>query len=305
MKKLAYGYKNVLVTGVSGFIGGYIARYLSEQSCRVAGIDIAKPGYEVGSRLEYFSKVSLDRPLPANVIKKCHPQVIIHCAGPSSVGLSLENPYLDFIKNVVVTYNMLNATRLNAPKSRFIFISSAAVYGEPKSLPVNERCPVNPISPYGFHKWQCEQLCLEFNKIYGLKTAIVRIFSAYGPGLRRQVIWDICRQMALKKVLVLHGTGNESRDFIHVSDIARGIKAIVDYGQMDSEVYNLASGREVTIRELAEMIIRISKARIKLKFDGRVSPGFPINWKADISKIKSLGFKPAIRIEEGLNGYIR
>lgn len=305
MKKPANRYKNVLVTGVSGFIGGYVARYFAGQGCRVSGIDMVKPGPEAASQLEYFSKADLVRPVSAGIIKGCRPEVIIHCAGPASVGLSLENPYLDFTRSVVVTYHMLDAARLYAPGSRFIFISSAAVYGEPRSLPVNEQCPVNPISPYGFHKWQCEQACSEFNKIYGLNTAIVRIFSAYGPGLRRQVIWDICRQIALKKALVLHGTGKESRDFIYISDIAKGIKAVADYGQTDNEVYNLASGREATIKQLAEMIIRTSKLEIEPEFNGKASAGFPNNWKADISKIASLGFKPAIRMEEGLKEFVK
>jgi nucleoside-diphosphate-sugar epimerase len=92
--------------------------------------------------------------------------------------------------------------------------------------------------------------------VYGLATASVRIFSAYGPGLRRQVLWDICQKVITQKTLILQGTGQESRDFIHALDIAKAFRVIACDAPMQGEVYNLASGQEVTVRELATLVLK-------------------------------------------------
>ena len=131
------------------------------------------------------------------------------------------------------------------------------------------RCPVSethkpaPLSPYGYHKLQCELLCEEFARLFALPTATARIFSAYGPGLRRQVVWDIFERVLTTGALVLHGTGAESRDFIHATDIARALVRLADMAPCQGEVYNVASGEEVTIAGLARA------ARRDARCDGR------------------------------------
>jgi UDP-glucose 4-epimerase len=112
----------------------------------------------------------------------------------------------------------------------------------------------------------------EFFQVYGLPTASVRIFSAYGLGLRRQVLWDICRKALSCEPLALMGTGKESRDFIHVGDIARALETVAMSAPMQGEVYNLASGREVTIMQLAEIILDTLGLDCQLQFDGMVPP---------------------------------
>jgi len=295
--------KSLLITGVAGFLGRYVARYFSEQGWSIIGIDNSPPENAPLANLSNYYRLQLPESSLSSLLQKHSPQVCIHCAGRASVGLSITDPAADFHANTVLTFETLNALRLNAPQCRFIFLSSAAVYGNPESLPVRENQLPAPISPYGFHKWQCEQLCREFAKVYGLPTASVRIFSAYGPGLRRQVLWDICQKAIAQNSLTLQGTGQESRDFIHALDIARALMIVGNLAGMEGEVYNLASGREVAIADLANMLLDALECQIIPSFDGIVSAGNPLNWQADTSKLSALGFTASIPLEKGIKTF--
>jgi UDP-glucose 4-epimerase len=295
--------KSVLITGVAGFIGRYVARYFSEQGWAVIGLDNSPPENAPLANLSTYHCLQLPDPGLSRLLKETSPQVCVHCAGRASVGLSMTDPAADFQTNTVLTFELLNALRLDAPNCRFIFLSSAAVYGNPTSLPIHETQITTPLSPYGFHKLQCEQLCLEFSKVYELPTASLRIFSAYGPGLRRQVLWDICRKLITHDSLSLQGTGQESRDFIHALDIASAIGTVATSAPMQGEVYNLATGREVTIAELANMALNALNSNHQTEFDGVVPAGNPLNWQADMSKLNALGFSSHVPLERGVQTF--
>lgn len=294
---------NILITGVAGFIGRYVARYFSELGWSVIGVDTSAPENVPTASLAAYFALRLPDPLLNELLQKYQPGVCVHCAGRAAVSLSMTEPTPDFYANTVVTYEVLNALRLYAPNCRFIYLSSAAVYGNPHSLPVSETQIAAPVSPYGFHKLQSEMLCQEFYQIYGLQTASVRIFSAYGPGLRRQVLWDICQKVIIQKALHLQGTGQESRDFIHALDIAKAFRVIADDAPMQGEVYNLGTGQEVTIRELAIMVVNALESNCAPKFDGVMSPGIPLNWQADISALEKLGFTKLVSLERGVKTF--
>ena len=295
--------RTVLITGVGGFIGRYVARHFIEQGWAVIGTDNSPPENAPLANLTAYRRLQLPAPELDNLLQEYAPQICIHCAGRASVGLSVTDPTADFYSNTLLTLEMLNALRLNAPKCRFIFLSSAAVYGNPQSLPISEEQPTQPLSPYGFHKLQGEQLCLEFAKIYGLPTASVRIFSAYGPGLRRQVMWDICQKAIVQNSVNLQGTGRESRDFIHALDIARALLLIATKAPMEGEAYNLATGEEVTIDTLASHILTSLEYPNPLHFDGIIPVGNPLNWQADISKLRALGFSPTVSLDRGVKTF--
>ena len=291
--------KTVLVTGVAGFLGRYIARHFAKQNWRVLGFDEMPPENVQLAGVEYHQAKLPDAAL-RTTLRESAPEVCVHCAGRASVGLSMEEPSADFHGNTLLVFELLEVLRRNAPACRFILLSSAAVYGNPKSLPVTEQHAVNPLSPYGYHKRQAELLCEEFSRIYALPTACARIFSAYGPGLRRQVVWDICEKVLTAGQLALKGTGAEGRDFIHAADIAQGLHLLATNAPCQGELYNLASGREVTIAELAAMLLASLGSEVRPTFDGRTTPGDPLHWQADIAKIATLGFSPAIPLEQGL-----
>lgn len=141
--------------------------------------------------------------------------------------------------------------------------------------------------------------------LYGIQTAVARVFSAYGTGLRRQVIWDIIQKALTSSEIVLQGNGTESRDFIHVSDIAYAIDSIVENAVMEGEAFNVANGIEVSIRDLANLIISNLSFHVSIEFDGKVPKGVPLNWCSNISKLKSLGFSPKITLDDGIKRFTK
>lgn len=291
--------KTALITGVAGFLGRHIARQFARDGWRVAGIDEVPA--ENAPPLARYARLKLPADL-APLLRDEQPAVCIHCAGRASVPLSLDDPAGDFLGNVALTFELLDALRRHAPRCHFILLSSAAVYGNPPTLPVRESDPVAPLSPYGWHKRQAELLCEEFAACYALPTTIVRIFSAYGPGLRRQVVWDVCERLILTRRLALRGTGDESRDFIHAGDVAHALALLAARTPDRCETFNLASARETTIAELARLAAESLGVKLEPVFDGADTHGQPRNWRADISRIAALGFTPQVSLEDGVRG---
>jgi UDP-glucose 4-epimerase len=295
--------KTVLITGVTGFIGRQVAHQFATQGWGVVGMGTRPPENAPRQDLRHYYQLVLPSEHLDAIIKQTNPQVCIHCAGRASVGLSFDDPAADFNTGVELTFGLLNALRLQARSCRTIFLSSAAVYGNPKILPIQENHETRPISPYGFHKLICEELLREFNQVYGLPTVAVRIFSAYGVGLRRQVLWDLCQKAFTQPALLLRGTGNESRDFIHGRDVARAIYLLAERAPCEGEVFNLASGIETRIKELVELIVAQIGKEITVAFDGNNPLGNPLNWQADISRLAALGYTPVTSLEDGVKIY--
>ena len=292
--------KNVLITGVAGFLGRYAAREFLRAGWCVSGLDVVAPENAALSPDVTYHRAALPGAALAEILRREQPDACVHCAGRASVALSMEDPSADFHGNTVLTFELLDCLRRHAPGCRAIFLSSAAVYGNPATLPVREDHSIAPLSPYGFHKRHGELLCEEFSRVYSLPTLSVRIFSAYGPGLRRQVVWDICQKAMSGTRLELRGTGTESRDFIHAADVARALVLLAENAPAQGEIYNLATGRETSISELAELILGVLDRSAPPAFDGINPSGNPLRWQADISRIAALGFAPALPLETGL-----
>ncbi len=295
----------VLVTGINGFIGSHVASRFQRNGSRIIGLDVGeRPN---NSAVEYC-QLRLPSDALAQHIRQWRPGICLHCAGPASVAESMQDPAADFEGSVVTTANLLDSLRREAPECRFIYPSSAAVYGNPISLPIDESAPVQPVSPYGFHKAMCEELCREYHHIFKLPTTSVRIFSAYGPGLRKQVIFDTSRKLtssADDSPIELHGTGEETRDFIHVSDIAAAIWLVAQKAVFEGETYNLASGQSVSIRKVAEILQQRLAPDRKIRFNGVQRRGDPLYWSATITKVQALGFQPEMLLETGLAEYAK
>ncbi len=290
--------KTVLVTGSSGFLGHHIAVHFEQKGWTVAGLDCV-PSAKTGAVSKLFPMTLPDERFAA-LLQSLSPDLCVHAAGPAQVGLSVADPGADFRGAAIVTHAVLDAIRLSAPSCAFVYLSSAAVYGNPARLPVTEDSPCKPISPYGFHKRQCELICEEFATVYGLRTAALRVFSAYGIGLRRQVIWDICQKALGSAPFVLQGTGDETRDFVHASDIARAVEAAAEKSTMRGEAINVASGRATRIRDLAQSVARALGVSREARFDGRVPDGVPLYWEAGIERLGALGCAPVTPFEPAL-----
>lgn len=301
------GNKRIIVLGSSGFIGSHLVSWFKSQNYYIVGIDTISrenKALDLHKPDEFFQLVLPDQKF-VSILKEIEPDMIINASGPASVGNSVINPEVDFTGSVNLCFFVLETIRKVLPNCRFLFLSSAAVYGNPLSLPIKECSDLAPISPYGFHKMMSENLLKEYSELYGVGTCAVRIFSAYGPGLRKQIFWDICNKVVKNTSVELMGTGKESRDFIYIDDIAYAISIISQKAAFTSEVYNLASGSETTIDDIAKYILikMYSKKEIKFSFNQRT--GDPIRWVADIQKLASLGFSPKVSLDEGINKYIK
>ena len=290
----------VLVTGASGFIGRRLALFFLEKQYEVVGWNrIREDNVFPIESVDMSSIDSIEKEL--SLVK---PDIIIHCAGSADVGKSVKNPEMDFQGNVVLTHNLLFAMhRLGMKDTRFVFLSSAGVYGNPKSLPITEDMEVNPLSPYAVHKVMCEDLCKYFVKNYGMDVKVARIFSAYGVGLKKQIFWDMYNKSRSGK-LSMFGTGNESRDYIHVDDVVKSLFLLATT-ESKHVFFNIANGEEVTIRLATKIFAKhVGVDEDNIVFNGVVREGDPLNWRADISRIEELGYQTSVQMEDGLRDYV-
>lgn len=289
----------ILIVGSKGFIGSHCFDYFSKKH-DVWGCDVV---------LDYNSK----RYIPIDsvdsdfleIFKDHKFDVCINCSGAANVPFSLDKPFNDFKLNTLNVFKMLEAIRIYAPDCKFITMSSAAVYGNPKSLPILEEDAGDPISPYGCHKMMAEMICKEYSKHWGIKTCCLRIFSAYGPRLRKQLFWDLYHKIENESHPTLWGTGNESRDFIFISDIVNIIELAIENSTFDGQMVNVANGKQITIREVAECVKRIIGTDKEIEFNNKTREGDPLNWEADCTVINSWGYTSGVDLYQGVFEYIK
>ena len=226
----------------------------------------------------------------APIIRDFDPDLLLQAAGSASVGSSIAEPVGDFRATAVTLVNVLDSVRRSGRKPLVVFPSSAAVYGNPASLPVAEDAPLAPISPYGFHKTACETFAREYAHCFGVSTVVCRIFSLFGARQRRLLVWEIFAQLAGKSpVLELQGTGTETRDFLHMDDLSRAILAIASAAPRgECSILNVASGREMPVMELAETLRSMVAPEKKITCRGIARPGNPHRWCADIRRLRAL-----------------
>jgi UDP-glucose 4-epimerase len=290
---------NILIIGSEGFIGSHCIAHFSNAGDTVYGADL----FEWSSKPYTYFKVSRLSPEFEELFRTHVFHAVINCAGSGNVPYSMTHPLIDFEANGLDVIRILDTIRLHNKDCRYIHLSSAAVYGNPARLPISESDPLHPLSPYGWHKLIAEQLCKEYTTVYGLQTAIIRPFSVYGPGLHKQMFWDLFQKInhaAANTSIELLGTGKESRDYIHVADLVKGIDLVLRKGILKAEMYNLASGIETTIEEVVAVFFGALEFAGKYAFNGHVREGDPLNWRADITKIKGLGFAAGFDIPAGM-----
>lgn len=289
----------ILIIGSKGFIGFHAMEYFNKQNYSVMGCDVVTDY----SSKDYYQIDATNSDYHA-LFEKHEFDACINCSGAASVPLSLEFPLKDFNLNTVNVFKILEAIRTYQPKCKFVNLSSAAVYGNPTQLPISENVDLQPLSPYGIHKLQAEQIGKEFYDFYSIPTCSLRIFSAYGNGLKKQLFWDLYQKILNSDSIELYGTGKESRDFIHVDDIVKAIHLVLENSTFSGETINIANGEEFTIEYVSELFRRNFKAQKSISFNNHVKQGDPLNWRADISALKALGYQQRVSLEDGIQRYI-
>lgn len=293
----------VLVTGAAGVIGHRLGQYLSNKGVYTIGIDRNRP--KTDSKWNRYIMGRLELVDLEERLQDVFPSHIVHCAGSSSVIRSVKDPYSDFESVVPGTVRLLDWIRKGKQRPLFIFASSAAVYGNPRILPIPECEPLSPLSPYGLHKRMAEETIIGYSKLYGFEYSILRLFSVYGPTMAKQVVWDIYTKLhdAIRtgKPVELCGSGNETRDFIYIDDVCEIIAAMVDSTDKSPNVLNVATGHEVRIKDLASAISLAIGVDVPCNFILPNRLGYPENWQADVSLLKSYGYLPnPTSLREGL-----
>ena len=293
-----------LVTGCFGFLGGMVVDELVKAGWRVAGIGHGRRGLPLAKAVE--DAVTLES-VKALIADFGQPQIVVHCAGTGSVGKAQADPYGEFHRSVGVTADVIEALRTDAPEAVLVYPSSAAVYGESGKAALGEDDRLRPVSVYGSHKLACEELLRSAARDFRLKTRVVRFFSLYGEGLRKQLLWDTCTKLADGRLdLAMFGTGDERRDFMHGRDAARLILRLADPALGDFVLVNGGTGKVTTVRAVAERLATATGRFVNLSFDGAVHPGNPSSLVADAGKLTDeIGFRPTTELASGTIAYAR
>jgi len=271
--------RTALVTGAGGFLGGALARSLAQDGWDVAALE---RGADLADAVDTLGP----------------PELVFHAAGGASVGASLADPAADRANTVGTLRALLELLQAKAPRARLVYPSSAAVYGDAGPGPISETAALVPVSPYGLHKAEAEALVAGS----GLDAVIIRYFSIYGPGLRKQLIWELMNRLAAGPAeVVLGGSGEERRDFLHVDEAVALARLAGELEPRDRPlVLNGGCGEGRTIREVAETLAKAMGSDAAIRFSGQVRAGDPRSLVADMSLARALGFAPHIPLAEGL-----
>jgi UDP-glucose 4-epimerase len=290
----------VLVTGTSGQLGSYVGELIAEDHA-VSGMDIRPCPYKALQALASKGDIRM----PADVRKAVrNVDAIVHCAAQVSVERSIQNPLLDAETNVIGTLNLL-AAGAKAEVSKFIYVSSAAVYGNPQYLPVDEKHPTDPLSNYGASKLAGEKFALAYARTSAMDVVSVRPFNFYSPRADPKspysgVITKFVSRVKSGKPPIIEGDGMQTRDFIHARDVAAMIRLVIVKEGLSAEIFNCGSGKSTSILDLADITIAASGKKLV--------PGFAEPRKGDIRHSlahtqhsrKVLGFRPRTSLRAGI-----
>jgi len=295
----------VLVTGGAGFIGKYLVKSLLEKGNSVTIFDNFSNSTKTS--INFLVKMGA-KVIEGDITKiqdlqnaiKEH-DIVIHLAAKISVSESISNPSETFRINVDGTNNVLIACEKNHVK-KLIISSSAAVYGEsPPNVKLTEESVMNPISPYGESKMQMEQNVKKFALKHDIDYIILRFFNIYGIGQSLEyagVITKFIKKIIKKESLQIFGNGSQTRDFVAIYDVIQSIHNASAYDK--SGIFNIASGKIVTIKELAEQMISLSGEKLEIKFLTE-KQGDIKHSEADISMAKNqIIYSPKFELKEGI-----
>jgi UDP-glucose 4-epimerase len=302
-----------LVTGAHGFIGRHVAQRLAAGGATVQGLGHGGwPAAEAG-------RWGIARWLNGDVVASNLQELgaaggplslVIHLAGGASVGSAIAHPREDFARTVVSTVELLEWMRQESPETRLVVASSAAVYGAGHEGRIAEGAALRPHSPYGHHKLMMESLCRSYAASYGLHCVVARLFSVYGPGLKKQLLWDACvRLRTAPAELELGGHGDELRDWVHVDDIAEVLARLGDLASADVPTFNVGTGCGTSVRSVGQALIAAwatagRKHATRLCFNGQSRPGDPQHLVAEPSRLHGAQMSCSVPVVRGIAEYV-
>jgi UDP-glucose 4-epimerase len=293
------------VTGAGGFIGLHLSRFLAQQGQLVLGFGRSEAsGFAIATGGAFFPGGVAAETMGAALAAYGRPAAVYHLAGGSTVGRSIAEPLKDFEQSAVSAACVLDFLRRHAPDAPIVLASSAAVYGGRHFGPIKVDAALDPYSPYGYHKRMVEELGRSYCEAYGQPVSVARLFSVYGEGLRKQLLWDLCGRLATGETgIVLGGTGAEMRDWHHVSDVVRLIHRVLPANAARFAVYNGGAGAAASVSTIAGMVLEAWGSKHRLSFSGESRRGDPVNLISDPSGVPE-GFRLQVPLGKGIAGYV-
>lgn len=266
----------IIITGTTGYLGRSFYTLLSKKDVLVKGLN----------RVDLSSIKSIK-----DQIHDFNPQVVIHAAGSASVKLSIEDPWQDFVDSVLLLEKLLEGIRLSKHRPLVVFFSSAAVYGQPESLPIKETAKPNPLSPYGCHKVICEFLLKQYATQYSIPAIVIRPFSTFGPLQKRLLVWEIYSQLKTNSRVILSGSGQEKRDYLYSENLVNLVYEMIN--KVDEKlprftIVNLASGRSISVIALVDKIKKLLNCSTQTVFLNQKRAYDPDHWEADVSRCENM-----------------
>ncbi len=303
---------NYLVTGAAGFIGARVAEFLLQDGHQVVGVDNMNDAYDVRMK-EYrlrrlqqmpgftFYKADIAEKSTIETVTRSGVRfdAVLNLAARAGVRASVENPWIYVEANVIGTLNMLELCRqTGVPK--FLFASTSSIYGANPPYPTPETASSSePLQPYAASKKGAEALCHAYHYLHGIDISIVRYFTVYGPAGRPDLaLFRFVQWISEGRPVRVNGTGEQSRGFTYLDDIARG--TILALKPLGYEIINLGGHEVITINRLIQLIEEIIGKKAQVEY-GPANPADMFqNW-ADVSKAgKLLGWQPQVGLREGI-----
>jgi len=310
--------KKLLITGISGFVGGHVVRYLFSQDAgyEIHGISRSRPAWDFflespqdNKNVRFHKADLMDIPKIKRLIVEIQPDYILHLAAQSSVAESWNTPVDSFLNNTNIFLNILDTVRLNDFSARILSIGSSEIYGVvgEKDLPLTEERHVDPANPYAVARVAQEYLARIYAQGYGLDICSTRSFNHCGPGQSdRFVVSSIVKQFVLiaqgrQEPEVRMGNGSIVRDFLDVRDVVPAYRLLLEKGKR-GEVYNICSGQGYAIKEIVSMLSEIYGIRVQiLETRSQIRPMDNPRIVGSYQKIQhELGWQPGIKFEKSL-----
>lgn len=296
----------IVVTGSSGQVGSYLLEHFLKEH-EATGLDNRPCPFPDAATHTEFADIAKERDL-SRFLRNA--DWVVHCAAQVSVERAMKDPVFDAENNIIGTVNLLWNSFLHEARN-FLYVSSAAIYGDPVRVPLGEDHPANPLSPYGVSKLCGEKYALAFASAYGLSISIVRPFNIYSSRADplspySGVVTKFMSRAREGEPLLVEGDGEQTRDFVHISDVVKLISLIVKKPNMSvGRVFNCGTGRGSSIMELARLIQSLSEKKVEIR---HVAPrqGDIRESCADISAARDLlGYAPSVTLAEGIGGLMR